>query len=286
MRRYVASWLVGACALIASTGIAGLAGPPAVASASHKPDRSNVANTHSPELLRQLAGPPGATPAAVRSALRRSAIAGAKQGVDVASIQHAGGAINWAKVARSGIRFAAIKATEGDYYQNPYALSDLAAARAAGLRTMAYAFAVPNGNGSSASPVTQANYLLSYAGTSVPVALDIEYNPYGGECYGLSAKAMVKWIASFDSEVRAKTGHLPVIYTPPAWWQTCTGGSAAFGRVPLWVPDYTTGDSPALPAGWANWRIWQYTSAGTVPGIHDAGSTDLDQLSPGAGFPA
>jgi GH25 family lysozyme M1 (1,4-beta-N-acetylmuramidase) len=284
MRRYVSPWLAGACALITGVGLAGLAGP--AASASHPPDRSNVANTHSPQLLRQLAGPPGATPATLRSAIRRSAIAGAGQGVDVASFQHAGGAINWAKVAGSGIRFAAVKATEGDYYQNPYALTDLAAAKAAGLRTLAYAFAIPNGNGSSASPVTQANYLLNYAGTAVPVALDIEYNPYGGECYGLSAKAMVKWITSFDSQVRARTGHRPVIYTPPAWWQTCTGGSTAFGPAPLWVPDYTAGGSPTLPAGWANWRIWQYTSSGTVPGIHAAGAVDLDQLDPGAAFPA
>jgi lysozyme len=235
-------------------------------------------------LLRQLAGPPGAAPAAIS----RSALAGAPQGVDVAAFEHAGGAINWAKVARSGIKFAVVKATEGHYYQNPYALSDLAAARAAGLATMAYAFAIPNGNGSSASPVAQAKYLVSYLGSggiSVRVALDIEYNPYGRKCYGLSKSAMVAWIASFDHEVRVLTGKRPFIYTPPAWWQACTGGSTAFGAAPLWVPDYTTGDSPALPAGWATWRIWQYTSAGTVPGIKGARSIDLDQLKPGARLP-
>jgi GH25 family lysozyme M1 (1,4-beta-N-acetylmuramidase) len=292
MRSHVSPWpwlaVACACALAAGLGLAGLAGSPAAASASHRPDRANVAYPHSPELLRQLAGPPGAAPAAVRSAIRRSALAGAAQGVDVAAFQHADGPINWAEVARSGIRFAVIKATEGHYYQNPYALTDLAAARAAGLATMAYAFAIPNGDGASASPVAQAKYLVSYlasGGVSARVALDIEYNPYGDECYGLSPSAMVAWIASFDHEVRALTGHRPFIYTPPAWWQRCTGGSTAFGAAPLWVPDYATGDSPGLPAGWTAWRIWQYTSAGTVPGIKDAGSTDLDQVEPGAALP-
>jgi GH25 family lysozyme M1 (1,4-beta-N-acetylmuramidase) len=283
MRVHVSPWLAGVCALVASLGIAGPAGPAAAASAPPKPDRSNVGNTHSPQLLRQLAGPAGVARAA--AAINSSAIPGAEQGVDVASHQHPSNApINWPGVAADGIQFAAVKATEGAYYRNPYALTDLAGAKAAGLSTIAYAFAIPNGNGSSASPVTQANYLLSYLGTgdaAVPIALDIEYNPYGAECYGLSRSAMVAWIASFGQEIQAKTGRLPIIYTPPAWWKTCTGGSTSFGQTPLWVPDYTGGAAPARPAGWAHWTSWQYTSAGTVTGIHDAGAVDLDQLNPG-----
>ena len=78
-------------------------------------------------------------------------------------------AINWSQVAASGVGFAAVKATEGDYYQNPYALTDLAGAQAAGLSVVAYAFAIPNGNGSSNSPVTQADYLLNaWAATPAP----------------------------------------------------------------------------------------------------------------------
>ena len=115
----------------------------------------------------------------------------------------------------------------------------------------AYAFAIPNGNGSSSDPATQADYLLNYLGTessTVPIMLDIEYNPYGGECYGLNATAMVSWISAFDAEIQAQTGHLPIIYAPPGWWSDCTGGSTAFSQVPLWVPDYSSTGSPSLPA--------------------------------------
>jgi len=151
---------------------------------------------------------------------------------------------------------------------------------------LAYAFAIPNGAGASANPATQADYLVSYltnGGISPPppLVLDIEYNPYsGGECYGLSQTAMVSWVRAFLTEVQRRTGRWPVIYTPIGWWQTCTGGSAAFAQTPLWVPDYTTGSSPALVPGWGRWAFWQYTSSGTVSGINDTGSTDLDYLNP------
>ena len=272
-----------------------IAGPAQAASPGpHQGNRSNVGATHSPQLLRQLAGPAGATRTAINSAIQHAAIAGAVQGVDVASFQHPSNApINWPQVAGAGIQFAAVKATEGDYYQNPFALTDLAGAQAAGLSAVAYAFAVPNGNGSSASPVTQADFLLSYLGarsSTVPVLLDIEYDPYvttdhTNSCYGLSPSAMVNWIAGFDGEIQARTGRLPIIYTTANWWSTCTGGSTAFGQTPMWVADYTTAASPALPAGWTNWAYWQYTSVGTVPGIKTTGHTDLDQfnlLDPGA----
>jgi GH25 family lysozyme M1 (1,4-beta-N-acetylmuramidase) len=268
-------------------GILGMWAPSAAGAQPVPPGSSpsvahaNVGRTHSPQVLRQLAGPAGSP------AIQQSAIAGALQGIDVSSFQEQPG-INWSAVAAAGIQFAAIKATEGDYYTNQYALADIASARAAGLSVLAYAYAIPDGGGGvhSASAVVQADDLLNYLGTdslTVPVMLDIEYNPNPdgtGQCYGLSPSAMVTWISGFAAEVQKKTRRLPVIYTPPIWWRDCAGGSAAFGQTPLWVPYYsTTATSPALPAGWPNWAFWQYTSSGTVAGI--SGSTDLDQLNPG-----
>jgi GH25 family lysozyme M1 (1,4-beta-N-acetylmuramidase) len=295
--------LAGALAVAAGLAVLGLTAAPAVAvtgrtataSLGHAAggSRSNVGATHSPQLLRQLAGGAGsasqvssrlATPSASTGAL-----SGALQGVDVASFQHPNGAaISWADVAAAGIQFAAVKATEGAYYPNPYALADLANAQASGLSTVAYAFASPNGNGASNSPVAQADYFLNFlgaAGRTVPLMLDIEYDPYvstdkTNECYGLSPSAMVSWISAFSAELRSKTGRLPLIYTPPSWWSTCTGGSTAFGQTPAWVPAWGNVASPALPAGWASWSFWQYSSTGTVSGITTTGSTDLDQLNP------
>ena len=160
-------WLMSACCAMASVALLGLAATPAGAARSARPgDRANVGATHSPELLSQLRGQSRSVPLTGTgemgpAVLASAAIAGDEQGVDVASFQHPGGAaIDWPRVAASGVGFAAVKATEGAYYQNPYALTDLAGAEAAGLSVVAYAFAIPNGNGSSNSPVTQANYLV------------------------------------------------------------------------------------------------------------------------------
>jgi len=289
-------------AAVTAAAAVGPLGRVAAASASpasaHPRGRFNVGNAHSPRLLRQLAGPAGTSGPVingVRAAAKAGPVSGAAQGVDVASFQHPNGAaIDWQQVAGAGIKFAAVKVTEGAYYTNPHATSDLTDAKAAGLTTVGYAFAIPNGGSSgttqfSADPKVQADDLISALPSPMPVMLDIEYDPYAGPppggdgttgvCYGLSQAQMVSWIAGFDAEMLAKTGRFPIIYTTQDWWSTCTGGSTAFGPTPVWPADFSSSGSPVLPAGWSTWNLWQYTSVGSVTGI--SGSVDLDQLNPG-----
>ena len=265
----------------------------------------NTGATHSPQLLKQLSGggtaAPSSTGAGGPSGLAMRAglvpattlpvLSGAVQGIDVSSFQEDPG-INWTTVAGAGIKFAAIKVTEGDYYLNPDAQADLKAAQAAGLSVMAYAFAIPNGGTADpeqASPVVQADYAVAKATESdgqVPeIMLDIEYDPYDGpppsgdgtnECYGLTTSQMQTWISGFAAEIRAKTGQPPIIYSTQDWWNKCTGSSTAQGQDQLWVAESGV-SSPALPAGWTTWNIWQY-GVGTVAGI--SGTADLDQLNP------
>ncbi|MBV9382158.1 MAG: hypothetical protein JOY82_01075 [Streptosporangiaceae bacterium] len=224
--------------------------------------------------MHELAGPLGGTG-------MLSAAFPSVRGVDVASYQHPGGeAIDWRQVAAAGYKFASVKATEGTYYINPYAAADVVAARRWGMYMTYYAFAIPN-EGSGAA---QADYLLWHShwradGRMLPPELDIEYDPYSSnECYGISQRSMVGWIASFSNEIRRLTGELPIIYTTADWWNTCTGGNRWFGANPLWVAAYAAG-SPPLPAGWRTWTFWQYTSSGTVPGIPSPGNTDLSYFN-------
>ncbi len=283
--------------LVAGAGLAvlGLSVPPAAAaeaghqaaSGSQPVNHSNVGEPHSPELLRMLAGPARRTSSVAPATASATGLASAIQGVDVASYQEQPG-IDWPAVYANGMQFAAIKVTEGDYYANPYAPADLASARAAGLGVVAYAFAIPNGNGSSSSPVTQADYAIAHSagkdGGAAPLMLDIEYNPYGSECYGLSQSAMVTWISSFVAEVKAKTGLRPLIYSTTGWWKTCTGNSASFGQDLLWIAAYTGTSSPGtLPASWpaSDWTVWQYGQTTKAPPGFNYATVDLDQLNPG-----
>jgi GH25 family lysozyme M1 (1,4-beta-N-acetylmuramidase) len=250
--------------------------------------------------MQELAGPqnvsslirPGmsaalAAPAAVPTV--PTGPAGAVHGIDIASFQHPpstqfpdGAPINWTQVAAAGVQFTGIKATEGNYYLNPFYAADLTGSRAAGVEPIGYAFANPKvGNGTAAQ---QAQYLVTNAafagGGEPPLMLDIEYNPYaGGECYGRTASGMVTWLSNFVAQVKTLTGQLPIIYTTQDWWTACTAGSTAFSKDLMWVAAYTTAAAPPLPAGWGAWGMWQYTSSGTVQGIPTTGSTDLDALA-------
>ncbi len=244
--------------------------------------RYNVGSAHSPRLAKALSHRGQANPAG-----RRPADAGAR-GIDVADHQHPdGAAIDWAKVARAGYKFAFVKVSEGDYYVNPYAATDLAQAAAAGLYVTPYHFAVPNVSGGA----SQADYAVTQTraaagGRTLPPALDIEYNPYGATCYGLSPAHMVSWISAYVATVDRLTGQLPVIYTTTGWWHRCTGDSGAFGADPLWIAAWGSSPDP-LPSGWQRWTFWQYTSNGHVPGIKGPVDVsyfrraDVQLLSPG-----
>ncbi|CAM5451731.1 Lysozyme OS=Streptomyces antimycoticus OX=68175 GN=SANT12839_063410 PE=3 SV=1 [Streptomyces antimycoticus] len=199
------------------------------------------------------------------------------EGVDVSSHQ---GNVNWSTLWSSGVRFAYVKATEGTSYTNPYFAQQYNGSFNVGMIRGAYHFALPN----NSSGAAQADYFVDHGGgwskdgKTLPGALDMEYNPYGATCYGLSASAMVNWIKSFNSTYKARTGRDPVIYTSTSWWKSCTGNSAAFGGVnPLWIPRYGSSVGE-LPAGWGFHTIWQYTSSGPTVGDHNKFNGAMDRL--------
>jgi GH25 family lysozyme M1 (1,4-beta-N-acetylmuramidase) len=227
--------------------------------------RVDVGLAHSPQMQQQLSA---------SSTTAGPAVGAGALGVDVADYQHKKGAlIDWPEVAAAGYKFAFVKATEGDYYVNPYYAYDLAEARAAGLYVAGYDFAIPNvSSGASQADYAVANGAYTEGARTMPLALDIEYNPYGHECYGLTPNQMVAWVSSFTAEAQRLTGQRPIIYTTADWWDTCTGDSTAFAADQLWVAAYGD-ESPPMPAGWGNWTFWQYTSRGRVPGI--AGPVDV-----------
>ena len=115
------------------------------------------------------------------------------EGVDVSSYQRT---VGWSGLYQRGVRFAYVKATEGRTYLNPYFHTQYLGAYRAGMSHGAYHFAIPNISSGS----TQASYFVAHGGgwtadgRTLPGVLDIEYNPYGSTCYGLSRTKMVSWI--------------------------------------------------------------------------------------------
>ncbi|MEV0193193.1 lysozyme [Kitasatospora purpeofusca] len=198
-------------------------------------------------------------------------------GLDVASYQ---GNVNWSSVRANGARFAYVKATEGTTYTNPYFAQQYNGSYNAGLIRGAYHFALPD----RSSGTAQANWFVDHGGgwsrdgKTLPPALDIEYNPYGATCYGLSQSAMVSWIRTFSNTVHTRTGRYPTIYTTTNWWTTCTGNNASFGATnPLWVARYASAVG-TLPAGWSYQTIWQHADSGTFPGDQNLFNGAFDRI--------
>jgi GH25 family lysozyme M1 (1,4-beta-N-acetylmuramidase) len=181
-------------------------------------------------------------------------------GMDVASYQ---GNVDWASYYNQGKRFVWTKATESTSYTNPYFAQQYNGSYNAGFIRGAYHFATPD----TSSGAAQANYFVDHGGgwsrdgRTLPGALDMEYNPYGATCYGISQAGMASWVRSFHDQYVARTGRYPVIYTSQSWWNQCVGGAQTFGgTVPLWTARYAA-SAGALPTGWSVYTVWQYTSS-------------------------
>ncbi|NBE51228.1 lysozyme [Streptomyces boluensis] len=204
-------------------------------------------------------------------------LAAQTEGVDVSSHQ---GNVNWASLWTSGVKWAYVKATEGTYYKNPYFAQQYNGSYNVGMIRGSYHFATPNTTGGAA----QADYFVnngggwSKDGKTLPGALDIEWNPYGAQCFGKTQAGMVSWIWDFVNRYKTRTGRYPVIYTATSWWKTCTGNYSGFAaNHPLWIARYNTTPGE-LPAGWGFYTMWQYTSSGPIVGDHNRFNGALDRV--------
>jgi GH25 family lysozyme M1 (1,4-beta-N-acetylmuramidase) len=153
-----------------------------------------------------------------------------------------------------------VKATEGTYYTNPYFSQQYNGSYDQGFIRGAYHFATPN----TSSGAEQADYFSDHGGgwsadgKTLPGALDMEYNPYGSTCYGLSASEMTAWIKDFSDTYHARWDKWPAIYTSTSWWSQCVDGDFSSTN-PLWVARYSS--SPGtLPCCWGFFTVWQYSS--------------------------
>lgn len=199
------------------------------------------------------------------------------EGVDVSSYQ---GNVAWSTLWSSGVKWAYTKATEGTSYTNPYFSSQYTGARGVGMIRGAYHFATPD----SGTGAAQADYFVNHGGgwsadgITLPGVLDIEWNPYGDDCYDKTPSQMVTWIRNFLNRYKSRTGRAAVIYTATSWWKTCTDNYSGFGKTnPLWVARYASAPG-TLPAGWSAYTMWQYTSTGKTVGDHNKFNGSNDKL--------
>lgn len=211
------------------------------------------------------------------------------QGVDVSYAQ---GAIDWPKVAASGISFAFCKATEGLTITDSRVGENVCGATGAKVLTGLYHFARPGSTHPEDAravkviedAVAEARHFLAvYDGhralCDLPPALDLEANDRHW-----TARAMGEWALAWLREVAT---HVPrPQLSPPMLYSTREFLTPIVQAVPklsayrLWQAGYPDPSVPwqtfnlRLPPHFASWHCWQRTDKGSVPGI--AGDVDLD----------
>ena len=187
-------------------------------------------------------------------------------GIDVSHYQ---GAIDWSSVARSGIKFVSMKATEGLDYIDPSFSLNWKQSKAVGLKRAAYHFAHP-----SLSPSGQAKFFVDAVenaggfrdNSTMQFMLDLE------DADKLPPAQVWAWVQAFMQAVQTLTGRPGIVYTGYYFWRDQVGNPTDNLNAPLWVAAYIP--KPLIPSAWANWTFWQYADNGAVPGIK--GHVDMD----------
>jgi lysozyme len=156
---------------------------------------------------------------------------------------------DWAAVKRAGIVAVVHKATEGgDWTDNNYERRRREV-KEAGLLWGAYHFA-----GKSADGTMQAQHFLDFAKPE-----DNDLIAFDCERHGV-----FKQMEDFCVEIHRQLDRWPVIYGRHRLRLVMKGnGSSPVTKGALWFDEYppSTFSEPysAMPEGWDDWTIWQYT---------------------------
>lgn len=192
-------------------------------------------------------------------------------GVDVS--RH-NGDIDWRQVADYGIEFALIRiggrfAESGDLYDDANFEANLAGAKAAGVKTGVYFYSQAV---SVEEAVEEARYTIERLGgqsLEYPVIFDWEIYSSTARSYGVSKETVTACAIAFCDTV-AMAGYTPMIYM---------GLEVGYNRLDLsqltgydfWFAQYNERNQPDM---YYDYRIWQYTDSGNVPGI--GGRVDMN----------
>jgi lysozyme len=185
------------------------------------------------------------------------------KGVDVSKYQ---ANVNWPAVKTSGRAFGFARVSDGLSYPDSTFATNWSGMKSAGLVRGAYQYFRPGQD-----PVAQADLLISKLGGKIaaadlPAVLDLETTD------GLPSSTVVAHAKTWLARVEAGTGKRPIVYT--AAFMSGTIGTS-FSAYPLWVANYGT-TCPTMPTGWSDWKFWQSSSSGAVPGI--AGNVDVNDF--------
>ncbi|NOU50461.1 hypothetical protein HG263_07880 [Pseudoalteromonas sp. JBTF-M23] len=186
------------------------------------------------------------------------------QGIHGIDVSHDQGKVDWQKVARSGIQFVYLKATDGITYTDPKYFQNLAGVKATHLEVGAYHFFEAEDD-----PKAQLdNFLRHIKGKSLTLTpmIDVELQR------AQSATQIKARLQQFLTALEQQIGCKPLIYSYGSFWQVNIG--TEFNHYPFWFAEYN--QTMQAPSKLKNIQIWQYSQKGSVPGVDTP--VDLDKI--------
>lgn len=187
-------------------------------------------------------------------------------GIDVSKWQ---GDIDWAKVRRSGVAFAFVKATEGGDHIDDRFQDYWRGARAAGIAHAPYHFYY------FCTPAAQQAdwYIANVPRDSVrmPPVLDMEWNHASRTCSKRPDPETVRSeMKIWMDRVERHFGKRPIIYTTVDFHRQNLNGY--FQDYQFWLRSVAAHPGEIYPDH--PWSFWQYTGTGIIPGVE--GKTDIN----------
>lgn len=186
---------------------------------------------------------------------------GGQLGIDVSKYQ---GNIDWAKVAKDGVRFAILRAGSQDNngpYVDPYFEKNYTGAKAAGLKVGAYVFTYGKTEEEQNKELNVWLPALEGKTFDYPVFVDVEANQLAG-------------LSNLTNLVKRMMDILDQKGFVPGWYSFTNFINANIDATvlkdyPLWVADYRNS------LGYSgDHMMWQYSNSGTIDGI--SGDVDLN----------
>ena len=183
----------------------------------------------------------------------------AVRGVDVAWYQ---GEIDWPRLKENGIAFAFIKATEGADHLDRNFMRNWHGARAAGIPTGAYHFYY-----FCRTAREQAEWFIRNVPRSenaLPPVLDMEWNGHSETCpIRVPREKALQEMRVFLRIMERHYGQKPIIYSTVDFQDGVLKDE--FNDYDHWLRSVARHVEDVHPT--RDWRFWQYTATGRVPGV-------------------
>lgn len=190
-------------------------------------------------------------------------------GVDVARFQ---AGLDFDKLARNGVKFAFIKATEGGDLLDPEFKTHWARAQAAGIKRGAYHFYYW-----CRGPEDQARWFFRHVPKDpnmLPPVLDVEWNPFSPTCrIRPPAEDVRRVMTTWLKMTEAHYGRTPIIYVTPDFYER--NELWKLKGYHMWLRAVAKPLSEVYPG--QRWTFWQYTGTGRIPGA--PGNIDINAFN-------